>query len=744
MISCDKKLEPSCQIAAGFASLEWLREPELAFPYIKEAADAGYVWYVLLVRQMIPNVLDKQVCKMVQKIADIVHQCGMKFYLDTDPTHFSESITAVDPDAALQCILPIVCTADKGHFQTVFRLPSSARQQKLLRISALYCTGRPGEPVPEKNFTFIHQHCSVGGNAIDCEGQLADDYSGEVRFYVLMNDYRNIDHASGTLYQTIKEMLESYQGIKIDGIGWDEPGKIKGSTDFFRAGNAFFKRFRERNGYDLEEHLIYLDTRDSDPHSCKVRCDYYRTLSDMHYDVQKYHNELALSIFGKDIMLGTHQTWCGLPPDLSAGVFDHFRLGELLTEAWSDGGYEYEPKTILFPFVIADSLKKGLNKNHAYYNDWQYRPDPYCCDYFNSLKMLFKINSFTMGYSDYNETLVNHRFGVMKRLTDALPSKLDFWNSFSSGMDGDSEIALYYGYEGYASLPKEFTRAVYAFYQNTSLFLIDSSMFPELISSKILLGSKVSNGIMITENGRKYRTLILPYAHVLCEGVWEKLLEFTSAGLPVIFIGPDPHFSADGKTVPFHEYSGFSSTGVPAYRRGLSNAKVQLAYNQWEPFFIEAQIPYDSDSEVEAEYDNYGRLLLLKGKNNFYWMPCFDPRENLIKVLQKLIPLPKIEVVSTNSIYRVFQSDANADEWVLALMNKAGTAGWNNTPSSQEKSGAARPPIRFGESKGIVKIDGQIVCEFSHCGFAAVRFNGKTLLDEFSPDGNLRVQKVSL
>ena len=742
MISGEKNSVDSCQIAVGFASIEWLHNPELALPYIQEASTAGFAWYVLLVRQMLPNVLDERVCKMVRKISEMVHQCGMKFYLDTDPTHYSENITASDPKAALQYIIPVVCNAHQGYFKTVFNLPSSARQQKLRRISALYCMNRADGLKKEENFSFIQQHCSVGGNAIDCECQLSDDYSGEVRFYALVDDYRNIDHAADELYRTIENMLDSYRGIQIDGIGWDEPGKIKGSTVYFRAGNSFFKRFKERNGYDLEDNLLYLNSYDSDPQAVKVRCDYYRTLSDMHYDVQKFHNDLARQIFGNDIMLGTHHTWCGLPMDLSAGVFDHFRLGELLTEAWSDGGYEFESKTIMFPFIIADSLKKGLGKKHAYYNDWQYRPDPYCCDYFNSLKMLFRINSFTMGYCDYNETLVNHRFGIMKKLTDALPDKLDTWNSFCGEKEGSSDVAIYYGYEGYASLPKDYSRAVYTFFQNTSQFLVDASLFPEFVSDKIILGSTVKNGIMTTPTIRKYKVLILPYAYVLGEGIWKKLQEFSAAGLPIIFVGPEPHFSADGQKIPFHEYSGFSSDGIIAYSRGLANAKVHLAYNQWEPFFIEAQIPYNSEKDVEAEYDRYGKLILLKGRNNFYWMPLFDPRENLVTVLHKLLPLPEIEVISTNSIFRIFNSAENSKEWILALMNKAGNSGWHNTPSSEEKSGALRPPIRFGESKGIIKSNGRIICEFSHSGFAALRFNGRTLLNEFAPDGNLHTQNI--
>ena len=156
-------------------------------------------------------------------------------------------------------------------------------------------------------------------------------------FYVDFKTFTFADVVHPVYLKAQRKLLDMYRGIPLDGIGWDEPGKGIALVDTFKTGEGFSCLFQQRNGYSLEDRLVWLDHGDGSAEAIKVRCDYYRTLVEMNYCAQKAFNLYAKEIFGRDLMLGTHQTWSGLPMDFTAGCMDYFKLGKLLTAAWTDG-----------------------------------------------------------------------------------------------------------------------------------------------------------------------------------------------------------------------------------------------------------------------------------------------------------------------------------------------------------------------------------------------------------------------
>jgi len=127
------------QIAGGFMSPQWVKNPELAEPYIKRAARAGYFAWVMFNRQMKQTVEHPRVHKAMKRIGRIMHAHGLKFILDTDPTWWAQEVIEEHPAAALWCIIPAQTTAVDGAFYKLVPGPAKKSPQYVMReISALY------------------------------------------------------------------------------------------------------------------------------------------------------------------------------------------------------------------------------------------------------------------------------------------------------------------------------------------------------------------------------------------------------------------------------------------------------------------------------------------------------------------------------------------------------------------------------------------------------------------------------
>lgn len=710
------------QIAGGFLSVKWIQNPELAEPYIKHAAEVGYKAWMCVVRHMNLNIFDDSVKKAVAQVVKIVHKYDMKFILDTDPTHWAETITTRDLNSALWVIIPQKIEVENGCFEIFIPEPKGSRQSDIVEISGAYELVGVGFKDILSELEIEWQHATIGKCGFQLQGKLPNDFNGVIKLYITASDISKIDHGSELLLTMQREILHEYSDIPIDGVAWDEPGKGHGSLTSFRSGKDFLTRFKRTNGYELKDKLIYIDEFDETPEATKLRCDYYRTLSDMHYHAQFEHNRISKELWGDDIILGTHQTWSGLPTDLAAGVFDHFRLGEVLSEAWTDGGFDLERKTALFPLMLADSIKKGLGKPNAYYNDWCYRPDPGKYHLMNRLKTLYHVNTFTHIYSDFSEGLVNLHTEPIKKCVELDVEMLDSLNKLLGDKQGESQFAIWYGWEGYAALPKKFARALYTFFQNTSLFLTNASLFADYVSTELLNSAEVRDGLLCTRGGG-YQALILPYARVLPDQLWEKLLKWNEQGIKIMFIGPEPTMTNSGKDIDFAGITGLKSHGLSSYDKIMPGIRPDA----YEPAFIDAtpEVEVLREQGVERIYDRFDRLTALKAENGIYWMPGLDPREDMLAILSSWYS-NSIKVYG-KCIYRIFKKGEEED-FVIILAPLQGSPGWGITPSCKEENGAPRPQIKLLSFDGIIEVSGKIF-RFSNCEWGAIHFKNSEIVD---------------
>lgn len=718
------------QVCGCFLSPEWVQRPKLAEPYVQRAAAAGFSGWLTFTRQMKQTILEPRVHDAVAALCRIVHRHGLKLILDTDPTWWAEDMIERDADCALWALTPVETKASYGRFDCHVEGPRTHRQIGLQEICAAYIRkGGQWRRLPEGALELDWQSARLTG--IDVRGRVRGGYHGPVRMYLAMSCTSLLDHASPAYLRMQRELLERYADIPLDGVAWDEPGKGHSSLTTFRAGRGFLDFFRARRGYDLRERLIHLDSCHETPEAVRVRLDYYGVLSDMHYRCQDRHNRLARKLWGKDIICGTHQTWSGLPADLGAGVQDHFRLAGVLTAAWTDGGVDIERKYYTFPLMLADSIKKERGFRDCYYNDWTYdgRVDDY--RFFNRFKTLFHVNTFTHTYSDHSEGLANMRFEPLRRAFEADVELQDRLDALIGERRAHTDVAIWYGWEGYAALPKWCARAAYTWFANTSLALVDAGLYGDFVSSPALAKAVVDGG-RLRVNGRPYGVVVLPYAHVLPAAAYRTLRQAARAGVGVVFCGPPPAFTTEGKPIAFHEDAGTDAVRVAEFEDALRAGGVNIAPNAWEPPYIDAVCPVRTRA-CRSVRNAEDEIVLVQGRESgICWMPGLDPRQDLVDAVRPWCRSPAA-VFSANAYHRLFVDARQPDDLVIVIAPREGVPGWTLIPECYAGRERKRPAAKPVDLDALVRVSG---CEIRVRGrqWCALRVVGGRLTEWLADD----------
>lgn len=726
------------QIAGGFMSPEWVKNPDLAEPYIKRAAKAGYFAWVMFTRQMKQSIEHPRVHAAMKKISRLMHKHGIKFILDTDPTWWAEELIEERPETALWCITPARTTAVNGAFYKLVPAPGVKSPQHVFKeVSALYIfpDGKP-RLLKKKDYSFDWQNRNKPMDGTDIKGRIKNGYSGPVLIYVAVTQSALIDHAHPSYLKMQRKLLNCYRDVKIDGVCWDEPGKGHGKLTEFRAGEGLLALFKERNGYDLRSKLIYLDHFDGTPEAVRVRGDYFSTMSDMHYRAQQAHNRHARRLWGKDIICGSHQTWSGLPCDLGAGVMDHIKLGELLTGAWTDGGVDFERKINAFPLMLADSIKKELCQRDSYYNNWSYSPSVELNKFFLRYMTLYHINTFIHTYSYHSETLCNMQVEPIKSVYDKEQIMLDRFDQLVGERLSDTDVAIWYGWEGYAAAPKWCARATYTFFQNISLILTDRGVYGDFVSGPAIAGAKIENKrLVMGENS--YRVIVVPNAHAIPREVYRALIRAAKAGVKVVFTGLPPQFTETGNKIDFCKTMSVEPVTISDFENALAANDVSIPIDAWEPLFVDMVCPV-TPLEATVQQNSERECIALKApRGELYWMPGLDPREDLVDLIEPWCE-SKVEIYSPNAYSRVFSNRDDANDFVLVLAPREGTPGMGLVPERLVQGEIRRPDTKHVKLKVLARVNGKEL-RVAGAPWCAIHFvDGKIVA--YLADDSMRIQ----
>ncbi len=728
MITVSKRQLAGKQVAGMILSPDWIADPRRADPYIREMADHNYAVVDLFVRHMRFTVLDPAVHAAVKSIVSAVHRRGMKCILDTDHTFWGVMLAERHPEAALWVIGGYETIIREGRFQVRAVYPRLDGQVHFQELCAVFQPSAGGfRQFPLSRVRFDWQNYSQPDPGILLQGSISGRCSGPMVFYVAFKTYGYADLAHPRYLQLQKQILDQYADVPLDGMGWDEPGKGMAHMGFFKAGAGFLRFFRQRQGYDLRSRLIFLDHLDGTSPAVKIRCDYYDALNEMNYIAQKQHNDHARKLAGKKrkLIFGTHQTWSGLPADMAGGVVDYFRLGRVLTAAWTDGAWDFDPKYPSFNFMLAEGLRKELGLRDAYYNDWTARlPVIEDMRFANRYKMLFHVNWFNIFFSDHSESLLNWRLEPVKSAAKREITRLDRFDALlGDNLWAHTDVAWLFLWEGMAAAPKWYTRVHYTACANTAQQLADRGLFAAMMGVDSIRRARIGRGAF-SVGPFTYKVLIVPLAYAIPMDVYRKVLRMAEQGVAVVFVGPPPSFAAEnGRALgaDFARRIGFRPFSFADYQAAFAERHPLPSLIEWEPEWVHFSYPLTVTNAQETR-DSEGELLYVKSaRHPLYYMSQPDPREDLCNLVESLAPLP-FDAYAERTYWRLFRDSKCPGTFVVYAAAKGRIADAQLIPTRLDSQGL-RPPRRHSELKVLFRIQGE---ELSLRGgtWCAVKFQG--------------------
>jgi hypothetical protein len=623
---------------------------------IAAAAKNNFGIIIGFARHMTHNLFDKEVHDAVKAAAEYSHRCGLKFVMDMDWAHWGGSFAEKNTNMAMWFIATAETICVNTRFDVTIPYQRQGGPVKVSEICAAYGFADQGRPMPlgdhdyelqQESFTAEYSFPSMddeqefsptrkrdGTYYLRLSGTVKDASLKRVRFYVGMESYKYPDVANSAYLKAQIELLRTYRDVPLDGVAWTEPGKGS-SFKGYKAGKGFLDLFKRKCGYDLRSRLLELDMG-MDADAVKTRRDYYDMLSEMNYQAQYLFNEEAKKLYGDDIFIGTHHTFSGMAIDLRCGCLDYFKLGKLLTAAFTDTGWDVTPHSeTVFHYVLADSLRKELDKPSAYVNDWSRIPHVSWYDYYTRLKMLYRLDwrmillgRFAEGHPtfpwDRHWTCVGRNAGQLESFTDFIKD---------NNNNPQSEMAVWHSWESLACLEVSrlhHVRLWMTFNYNLSEEALKRNRHYDYVSGQAIEKAEIGSG-MIRLSGGSYKRLMLPYAVVMTKAMWKKILACIKAGVEINFVGPPPlRLSDSGEDISaeFCKLCGVQGTDFGQYDAWLKAHKPVPGFGDWEPEKADFSFPVLPLAGTETMANDEGETIGVRNlSNRVAWLTGLDPRE---------------------------------------------------------------------------------------------------------------------
>ncbi|MBU4366547.1 MAG: hypothetical protein KKF10_05390 [Verrucomicrobia bacterium] len=714
------------QVICIFYSPDLMASPAKFTELVRESKAQGYGIVMGFFRHMKLNLLSPEVVECVRRSTRICHQHGLKYTLEMDATWWGYHLAERHPETALCVCRQGAGTAVRGRFEVVMSLPKIAMpysQTTCTGLAAVFLSGKNGKPVHldpaklremkieyflpmygKKTYEDVQVHnfyrSGGGDSCVTITGQLPREYSGQVTLYAKFRDTSHAYVGHPKYLHLQKELLDLYKDIPLDGVGWDEA--VRGADlESYKMGEGFFDLFRRKRGYRLTEKLIYLDAYENSPEAVRTRMDYFDLLSDVNLQAQAEFNAHARKLFGKDIILGIHQTWGGIACDLRAGCFPYFKLGKVLTDAYTDTCWMV-PRETVYQNYLADSLRKELGLEKAYLNDWGGIETNELTNYYTRLKFLFKMNWVTMYMGIASEGLPNFPVTDVWPETGRCAALLDRFNAFL-GQDllPSADVAIWHGWEGIACLNNFFVRLYHGAISNIAMACLERNVHFDFVSSDPVDGCTTEKGF-VRMGKRRYRTFVVPYACALRTRTFHKLQEMARAGVEVVFFGPPVQWEIDRRrdlSGEFAQMTGMAPLSLAAFSEYYRERKpVPDFATSWEPPAVDFVYPVQATTAEEIR-DMNGNLFGIR-KGTVTYLPVVDPREHLVDLLARRHGA-NIRLYSDSSFCRVHEGGGSKERVVVIVsrMNRTLDAVLKIGPDELFVRGGRWAAFRFQEGR---------------------------------------------
>ena len=660
-----KKRPVSCQSAGLFFCPSWLHDYKDIEKALEEAGRSGNIGIIVAHPWHMEHTIEDSLLHDALKFAaESAHRHSLKFTLEMEWSHWCAKYVEKNTDVAMWLIIPGESSCISGEFDFLIKYESFGPQVRTQEdIPAVYGFDADGKAhlLPEDAFeirmetvssmyplptmedrVFYSSNSNPGSYCyLRLSGRVNDPSIVRIRVYAAMESYKHPDVAHPDYLRKQIELLETYRDVPLDGVSWDEPGKGN-SFNGYKAGRSFLNFFKERNGYDLRSRMLELD-KGSGAAALQTRRDYYNTLVAMNYRAQFEFNQKAKELFGQDIILGNHHTYSGLAADLRCGCQDYFKLGENLSDAFTDTGWDSvvrnEP---VYNYVLAESIRKELRKPLSKVVDWSRTPHRAWYDYYTRLKMLYRNEWFSIFIGRWGEG--HPTFPWDRHWQDVVRNAgqlEDFGRFTGRRVNGLSEMAVWHSWSAVAQLESAsyyYVRLWMTGNYNLAHQAMINSRFFDYVSSRAIESARVENGrIHFGENS--YRRLALPFAVVMPQALWDKVKECIAQKVELVFFGPPPQWiteTGEDISAEFSRLCGVNYFSYEQYNTWLISHKPVPALSNWEPENFDFCFPLTPQSGVQTLFNDDGNMAGVRNPANgvtYFISP--DPRELFFRYVDR-------------------------------------------------------------------------------------------------------------
>lgn len=675
------------QMIGVYYSPRMFKNEKLVESAILEAKRMGYKWVAFHAGWNTGiTVADIEVYDAVKKAIGFARKQGLKCMLDMTPEWWTRSYVDLYPNAAQWVITKADGYCKNGKFAVTGVMPKLGDWQIVFeKVLSAYIFEKENKYKLVKVDVEFEQFSHSGKFQYLLHGKLNETYNGRIVLYSAFAIYRWMDFAHPDYLKLQKQLLDMYKDVKLDGIQWDEPGKMFGIEEGYKAGEGFLKFFKELKEYDLAEKLICLDEYTGTEEATKVRIDYYSALNEMLFNAQKSFNEYARTIFG-NIEFGIHQTWSGFHTDFKSGCVDYFKLGKVLTGAFTDCAWGLGATT--YNYYLADSIRKELGFMDAIVNDWNIIITSEQLNYFGRIKLLFNLKWKNIFVGDYGDKLPLY---PIERIDKALKDKVENLDKFNEIIKDKyyarSDTAIWHGWEGIAYLNNE--NNTLRFYED-SLWdfcerALENEIWFDFVSTSAVEKLDVKDSFIVI-NGIKYTKLILPYALAISSKMWEKIKFLVERNIPVIFAGPFPQIIIEtGENISsyFCKMLGIKEFNLEDYFRCFKgklrgngrweNMNIFPGQDELLRILLKTYNPIEhvsKNTEIKSDEDEV--IIYVKNKN-VYYVPSTPGTEDLFEIIKNIDDKKKFAVVKKygeNSFCRIFESKENKNDFIVVIVAK--------------------------------------------------------------------------
>jgi hypothetical protein len=691
----------------------WINEPLVAGSERLESSidrlgEAGYDIVRLFVRNSNATHRSPEVVAAVGRAVTRIHRCRMRAVLDCEPHDLlSRDLIHRFPNAMATKLVRCTVRVVDGHWVLRVQPPSAGGGVGcwLEGIEAAFLADGGDFRRVQLDFTVSrgtqwyqtgHTHRElryregVAGAGLrrefELRGHLAAVTDAALTVYARFAVRNLVDFWSDGLTRYSDELLDLYRDTPLDGIAWDEPA-ADGDWASYRYGTAFANAFERLNGYPLADQLYLLDSNGMSAAAVKVRLDYYRTLNEGVAQAQKHLIHKARSLFGSDLLLGTHHTWQGegAGTDYRAGAVDYFRLNDNMDAGYADCCW-WDPEAVAYAYTLASSLGRLSPSGRCEVNSWHYAPTVSNVRTNVNLMTLMNVGWFNIWAGADADCVLQEGHYTWLETVAAMKRHRAYLQQIGSRRPV-IDVAIWHGWEGICAWNQPgLAQAQKAFCLNTSRLFIERNIAADFIDSRLLNDSRAVDGRLVNAMG-SYRVLIVPYALCLPRKAFDACASFARAGGRVVFVGTPVAMDERGESLAsaFADLLGAPAMHAEHYMAGL-DAVCTLPTHRPQRLEVCRPLPIGLRGGLTScEGERHG---VASVDGNVIFLTDLDPQQRLVDRIADVLP-SEFEAFGDNLLWRRYRGAGPEMLVVIAKDDRPlrGLVRWSGT--SFELSGGS-------------------------------------------------------